>query len=107
LCGKTFRSSIVPKAVVECQFGVVKHWIFGMNRGELGLAEVEVEVVEVEIVEAVEVVAVVAVVAVVVEVEMIVEVGIVVGIVGVGVEVVVEVDELYYQLKRAAHSVYP
>jgi len=57
-----------------------------MNRGELGLAEVEVGMV-VEVVE--------------VEVEIEVEV------VEVGVEVGVGVDEMYYQLKRAAHSVYP
>jgi hypothetical protein len=109
LCGKPFRSSTVPKAVVECQFGVVKHWIFGKNRGELGLAEVEVvevvEIVEMVEVEMIEMVAVVEVVVMIVGVGIVV--GIVVGVEVEVVEVVVEVDGLYYQLKRAAHSVYP
>jgi hypothetical protein len=74
-----------------------------MNQEELGLAEVEVEVVVVEVIVEVGKVEKVVVVGVIVEVE---KVGIVVGVV-VEVAEAAEVDGSYYQLKRVAHSVYP
>lgn len=88
-----------PEAFVECQFGAGKHWISGMNQGELGPAEVErVVEAEFEIVEIVEGAEVVEVVEV--EVVEVVEV-VAVTVIAVGI------DELYYRLKRAMHSVYP
>ena len=41
---KLTRSS--PKAFAECQIEVGKHWTFGMNRGELRLAWVEIETID-------------------------------------------------------------